>query len=458
MRALWLGLLLHVALGHAQDSWRDAGMPHSTAGVRQVFFDDQQDSLIAVGYITEAEFNDYGTPSILSYRHGTWNTIVTAQGTVSSVARYADTLLVAGNIMEIGGVEVRRVGAYYNGAWHSYGEIGGEVGDGIIRKLKVVDGALYAVGSFNQADGHPANGIVKRENGHWVPLGNLQTDSDPILTDVIEYQGDIYVCGALSLAPGGENGIARFDGTSWTAPGGGILGGNAGGLCMAIYQDELVLGGTIHRSAGNPGHMIMRWNGEEWRGLGGHLRDQNNDTIGEARCYALLSYEDKLLVAGGFWYAGGVPASRFAIWDGEDWCGTGDEWEGYGESLAMFDDTLFMASGYKVNGMPVNRIAKWVGGPIEGSACTTVGMQDYTEGTRIQVASFGGGRFNLSGLCGTNVIYRVMDPTGRTVQQGHTQRTDRLELDLSPYGPGVYGVHLSCHGMGGRAIKLVNSE
>lgn len=454
MRTLCIGLWLLSIPCVAQENWRDAGMYDYTVGVRQLFNDPVANSVMALGQITRV--NDFGTPSILSYSNGTWNQTVAARGWVYSAERWGDTLLLAGNLWQVDGVAVNKVGAYYDEAWHPFGTVGGDFGDGHIRKLKVLNGTLYAIGAFEYADGLLCNGIAKRENGRWVNVGTFATDNGtPIFTDIISYLGDIYACGAVSLAPGGENGIIRFDGTSWTSPGGGILGGNAGGLCMAVYQNELILGGTIHRSAGNAGHMIMRWNGEEWRGLGGHLRDQNNDTIGEARCYAILPYEDKLLVAGGFWYAGGVPASRFAIWDGNNWCGTGDEWEGYGESLTIFDDTLFMASGYEVNGLPVNRVAKWVGGPVEGVNCSTVSVLEHAESSAIAVTALGNGRFILRNMCGTLVQYRVVDLSGRTILTGSSNRTDE-ELDLGPFSAGVYTVVMSCTEGGGYLGKLIN--
>ncbi|MBL7938970.1 MAG: T9SS type A sorting domain-containing protein [Flavobacteriales bacterium] len=448
--ALWAGVAV------AQDNWRDAGMIDYTVGVRQLFADTVTNNLLAMGQITRV--NDFGTPSILGYSNGTWNETVAARGWVYSAARWGDTLLIAGNLWQVDGVAVNKVGAFYNGSWHSFGIVGGDFANGSIWKLRVLDGTLYAVGSFDYADGHLCNGVAKRENGQWVNLGSFETDNgDPIFTDIISYHGDIYACGAVSLAPGGENGIIRYDGTSWTAPGGGILGGNAGGLCMAIYNDELVLGGTIHRSAGNPGHMIMRWNGEEWRGLGTHLRDQNNDTIGEARCYALLPYEDKLLVAGGFWYAGGVPASRFAIWDGERWCGTGDEWEGYGESLTIFDDTLFMASGYEVNGMPVNRIAKWVGGPIEGTVCSSpLGIVE--EVCRLEPLIFpnpGSGNFVLRWPLHPGTSFDVIDPIGRLITTGRLDSGGESRLEFGTIASGLYTIEFTSRERVARTLRFL---
>lgn len=452
MRVIWMGLCLLSSACVAQDNWRDAGMPHWTVGIRQVYAERFSDSLFAIGQVTEV--NDFGTPSLMTYRRGAWTAYLQPRGALYTAVRWGDTLVIGGTLWEVDGVLVTSTAAYFDGNWHAYGDFV----NGSVRKLRVLNGTLYAVGGFEFADGNLCNGIAKRENGQWVNVGNLEyIAADPILVDVIEYQGDIYACGAVSLAPDGARGIIRYNGTTWTAPGGGILGGPSGGLCMALYNDELVLGGTIHRSAGNAGHMIMRWNGQEWRGLGGHLRDQNNDTIGEARCYALLPYEDKLLVAGGFWYAGGMPASRFAIWDGTKWCGTGDEWEGYGESLTIFDDSLFMASGHEVNGMPVNRVAKWVGGPIEGAWCTTVGItEDRQTDTPLVYPNPSNGSFMVSLAQHGNALYRIVDSVGRTISAGRLNAQGRAQLDLAHVASGVYTLCIDIGTTAPFNIRLIN--
>jgi len=458
MRALWLGLWLLSIPCFAQDNWRDASMPHQTVGIRQVLDDEISDSLIAVGLITEV--GDYGTLSMLRYRSGRWSTFGTASGWVYTAVHYGDTLVVGGNLRAVDGITVSRIAAFFNGQWHpfgTFGDIGEDLGNWSIRKLRVLDGTLYAVGSFEFADGHLCNGIARRENGQWVNVGNLvDNGGDPILVDVIAYQGDIYACGSVCVAPSNNCGIIRFDGTAWSAPGGGILGGVGSGLCMAIYQDELVVGGSIYRGAGNAGHMIMRWNGQEWLGLGGHLRDQNNDTIGAARCYALLPYADKLLVAGGFWYAGGVPASRFAIWDGTNWCGTGDEWEGYGESLTIFDDTLFMASGYEVNGNPVNRVAKWVGGAIAGNTCTSVSLgEPAAPKPPAIIMDSGGGHFILrTGLLAPWSL-TIVDAQGRVIRSERTTGSGEQPIDLTGQPPGLYSIILKYPNAPPEALRVV---
>ena len=457
MRALWLVFVLSSCVCAAQDNWADAGMPYYSVGFRQVYSDPGTDSLLALGLVTEG--NDFSGFNLLAYKRGTWSIIEQGRGELRSAVRYGDTLVIAGGLWEVDGIPVSRIAARYNGTWHSFGTFGDTLGNWGIRKLRVLNGTLYAVGGFEYVDGHLCNGIAKRENGHWVNIGLLESDSssDPILTDVIEFQGEIYACGLVSIAPGGENGIVKYDGTSWTAPGGGIRGGNAGGLCMAIYNNELVLGGTIHRSAGNAGHMIMRWNGTEWHGLGSHLRDQNNDTIGEARCYALLPYQDKLLVAGGFWYAGGVPAGRFATWDGENWCGNNDEWELFGESLTVFDDTLFMASGYELNGMPINRIAKWVGGPVEGSPCTSVGIEEDDQAALPMIyPNPSSGSFVVSVARYPNAAYRVFDPFGRIVTYGRLDAFGIAQVNMGHTASGVYSISIDTVTAGHFNLRIVH--
>ena len=175
-----------------------------------------------------------------------------------------------------------------------------------------------------------------------------------------------------------------------------------------------------------------------------------------ARCYALLPYQDKLLVAGGFWYAGGVSASRFATWDGLNWCGTADEWDGYGESLTMFNDTLFMASGYGLNSVPVNRIAKWINGPIEGNLCTTVGIDHRpyrTETTIFPDPAIGD--IQITSPKYPNRAFDVLDAQGRIVHQGQLDAYGSCRLEVSHFKPGMYCVRLKRADQRTEAIRFI---
>ena len=453
-------LLFAPALASAQFHWADANLPARSVGLRGLYNDPQEEQLLAIGLTTTA-FNDFTFTVIPACNEGSWTLGSAFSGWTYTAIRYGDTLLVGGGLTEVDGVPVTGVAAYHGGTWHSFGDFNS---DYVIRRLKILDDELYAVGSFAVADGTVCNGVAKRQGGRWVNVGELAYLglNDPHFTDVIKYQGDLYVSGVVRLAPNGETGIIKYDGQTWTAPGGGILGGFAGGRTMAVYQGELYLGGSIDLNAGNAGHMIMRWNGSEWNSVGGHLRDQYNSTAGPARCLALLNYGDKLLAAGGFQYAGGVPAQCFAIWDGSRWCGTGDSFTGglECEALEVFADTLYMASGRIVNGDTVNRLVKWVEGPIEGTFCSSpVNVAEVALPITPSVyPNPGNGLFTLSAPGLAKTRYRIVDPLGRVVSQGLLGPQGATQLDLEHAAAGLYNVILEPAKGGALGIKLIVTD
>ncbi len=423
-------------------------MPGRSLGVRQLYVDPLENKLYVLGVITSGG-TDITYKHIMRYDGSSWNSDLVVQGHPYTAIRYGDTLLLGGGGLMIDGLSVSCVGAYYDGQWHPFGEFD----TGSCRKLRIIDGDLYAVGSFNYADGNYCNGVAKRENGQWKNVGSLENEfpnDNANLTDVAKYQGDLYVCGGLNMMPNGENAVARFDGTNWSSPGGGVLGGVAAGRCLTVYNDELYMGGSIYQSSGNAGHMIMRWNGSEWNDVGGGFQDQWGTTNGAARCYALYEHEGKLLAGGGFFFAGGIPANKFAIWDGERWCGAGDTMTSESESFAVYNDTLYMASGLVLNGDSVNKVIKWIGDPMMSTAaCSEVAVTEASDPARISLwPNPVADHLTLNIPYDGDLAFQITDALGRTVMAGNTNTTQDLRIYVGGLPVGMYSLTLNIKGHG----------
>jgi len=441
-----LALVCLASLASAQNNWVDAGMPGRTVGSLRLAADPEL-GLISIGNITETD--NFGAPIIPCYQNGAWNILRGFRGSVTDAIRYGDTLVVCGTLYAVieedgDSIPVTNIAAYYGDAWHPYGSFDSV---GAIRRLKVLNGELYALGPFLQADGQLCNGVAKRVGGQWLPVGLLPLQfpfNAPNITDAIIYQGDLFVCGTIYLAPSnGFDGIVRFDGQNWAAPGGGLMGGGSG-LAMAVYEEELYLGGSFSLGAGNAGHMIQKWNGTEWYSVGGHLRDGNNSTNGGARCYALFEHQGKLLAAGGFQFAGGVPAQTFAIWDSSVWCGTSDAISNESHSIALYNDTIYLASGRWVNGDSTNTVVKWVSGPVEGSVCTEVSVPESEAGNVFSLfPNPASTSVTLTSHTSSSTSFTVLDALGRAVEQGSARSNEQVSLSLEGWAPGMYHVRLS---------------
>jgi hypothetical protein len=150
------------------------------------------------------------------------------------------------------------------------------------------------------------------------------------------------------------NGIAKWDGASWSALGSGMTGPVK---ALEVYDDgsgpALYAGGNFPIAGGVLVHACAKWDGANWSDVGGGV---------DRRIDCLTVFDDgtgPVLVAGGtFQHAGGVAVEHVARWDGTQWrpCGTG--LGGFVSALAVFDDgsgPALYAAGYDVG------VARWNG-------------------------------------------------------------------------------------------------
>jgi len=124
---------------------------------------------------------------------------------------------------------------------------------------------------------------------------------------------DVYVVGNFTTAGGVmANGIAKWDGSTWSALGNGLgsrYPSYAGTVCaIAVSGSDVYVGGYFATAGGVSANNIARWNGStnSWSALGSGV-DGNVSAIA-------VSGSD-VYVGGYFWIAGGVPAQGIAKWD-----------------------------------------------------------------------------------------------------------------------------------------------
>lgn len=457
-RYAWLALLA-CSTAFSQN-WVEAGMPgYNPTNLIKLVVDSLEDRLLVVGYTTVTGMNS--EQAILRYREGAWDTIGTFYGGLADAERFGDTLVVAGasSLYAVNDVSVQGIAAYYSGAWHPFGSF--DLG---IRKLKLINGELYAIGGFSYVDGQLCNGIAKRVGGQWQcfdPPPQTQSGGGPDLYDAEWYQGQIYACGNFSFNANGENDIIAFDGSAWYAPGGGLTDGLGNGRCLTVYQDELYFGGGFTVQNGNAGNCIMKWNGTEWSGLNGDLQGYFGDNQTLATAIDFLHHDGKLLVCGEFSYVAGFQANRFAVWDGSKWCGYSDT---FGDnstcrSMAIYHDTLYAACGFELNGQPINQVVKWVGDPaFDGEYCNaSIGIQESGAQVPMRLVSLGAGLFRIHLAEPAELRYRIVDAAGRAVDPWRSATVGQeAVVDLSTYANGLYLVNAVVNGTPS-VLKIVHA-
>jgi hypothetical protein len=238
--------------------------------------------------------------------------------------------------------------------------------------------ALYVGGDFDTAGGVSVNHIARWDGTAWVPLSGPSgtgTGSDVYALAVFDDGSGLalYAGGAFSIAGGVTvNGIARWDGSQWSALSGPAGTGVIGSVnALAVFDDgtgpALYAGGQIGTAGGLTVNNIARWDGSQWSALSGPAA-----TGVTGRINALAAFDDGpgwALYAGGWLEtAGGVTVSHIARWDGRAWSalGTGVEGGYFPElyALSAFDDgtgpILYVGGWFTTaGGLPVSNIAAW---------------------------------------------------------------------------------------------------
>ena len=261
----------------------------------------------------------------------------------------------------------------------------------------------------------------------------------------------LYAGGLFSHAPGGVSafGIARWDGTAWSALGAGCqnLDNDLGVAALAVFDDDgsgpdlpaLYAAGDFNQAGGVPMNRIGRWDGASWSPLG----SGTNDAV-----HALAVWDDdgagphpSALYAGGwFSQAGGVSAGAIARWDGTSWSAVGGALAppyNSVDALTVFDDDgagphapVLVAAGFftTIAGVNASHIAQWDGsswsalGSGTNSDVEALAVFDDDGPGPIPPALYVGGTFTMAGGIAAPYLAR-WDGTSWSAAGGGTNAT-----------------------------------
>lgn len=370
MRPLFLLAGLCGSVASAQ--WIPSRVPGVAEGFTDVTASVTGDSVFAVGLV--AYGSDYWQDNnpVFMYTQGQWTAYPDLNGMVYSTVVYHDTLLAGGDFDRVEDTIPSNGIAYLSEAgWRPYGTFPGIAS---VQKLRVIDDTLYAAGVFERPG--PNQAVMRRDGGQWVGVGTWEQNS-PYAADLIKYHGALVAVGNLFFGECGR--VAYLEGDQWHCLGNGILGGLSSARCMAVYHDDLYLGGSISVGEGNPGQEIIRWNGHEYLAVGQGVQYVQNGFDGFCTVSDMVVHNDVLYVCGGFRYASGIPARGVAAWNGAEWCAPeGDIRTGFGGApyLDFYRDTLFVACGDTANGVFVNCLAKFGGTTYQNVCTSTLDVSD----------------------------------------------------------------------------------
>jgi hypothetical protein len=318
------------------------------------------------------------------------------------------SLYVGGTFTQVGGgLTAPHVAKWANTNWY----VVGTGTDGDVLALAILNKALYLGGVFTVAGPYTANGIARWNGSTWSGMsgGVGWGGSVNALAVYDEGNGPVLFVGGLFSFPDGSgaysNYVARWTGKEWSfVPYGttGVVG--ALGVFDSGRGPSLYVGGNFPQVAGLNVNNIARWKRGTWSALSHAV----NGTVN-----ALEVFDDgtgsgpSLYAAGNLTSAGAVPVNRIAKWNGEFWTALDAGTNGQIKALKVFDDGsgpgLYAAGDFTTAGpTPAMHIAKWSGyswsslGSGLGLPGDTVNaLCVYGDGYGLKL--YAGGRFTKAG-------------------------------------------------------------
>ncbi|MCK4340657.1 MAG: hypothetical protein KAY37_02895 [Phycisphaerae bacterium] len=348
-------------------------------------------AVYGVDLVAGGDFETAGglpAPLMARWDGSTWSNMGTEEavmwGEVWTLVVLDNKLYAAGDLMTLG--PVRHVAEWDGNTWNNIGVV-----DGAVSVVGECNGELYAGGSYSSIGGTPTDYLAEFRPPYWFTVGAMPGGAH----DWVEvralavYQDELYVGGDFPMV-GDEwmANIAKWDGTAWSCPGGGV---DYDIDALAVYNGDLYAGGGFTEAGGVPVERIARWDGSNWSALGSGC---------DSHVLALTEYDDQLYVGGEFTTAGGAGAEHIARWTGSNWDTVGTGTDGDVCALAVYDGDLYVGGEFTMaGGVPAENIARW-----NGSTWSAVGS-GLSGGQLARVYAFAvynnklyaGGRFMAAG-------------------------------------------------------------
>jgi hypothetical protein len=370
-------------------------------------------------------------------------------------------LIVGGGFKVAGGIVVNRIVRWDGDHWWPLGD--GMTGT--VFALAVFDAGsgprLIAGGSFLYAGTGPAFRVAQWDGHTWSPMGagtngtvyELLVEQDPAGGEPALFAGGAFTHTGLQPV----SNIARWDGTAWSSLGTGMSGPSSRVTDLARFDRPdgsghwLVAAGVFEMAGGFPANNIAAWDGSNWSPLGAGL----GKFVSDLCVYSAVGSPSQVLVAcGSFSLAGGLPASRIAQWDGDNWSPLGSGLSTFNGASAMgvhdhgagggpfllVSGTFPTAGGIAANGFAQWNGASWSVPGTEGGVAQVQQFVYYQLPTAAAPELFAVGESQFAGGQPANSIARLEGSSWKPVKGGLHEEVNGLlsHDDGSGAGPALY--------------------
>lgn len=314
----------------------------------------------------------------------TWSALGAGlDGYAKALAVGGGNLYAGGSFDTAGGTVARNIARWDGASWSA---LGSGV-DNMVMALAWAGNQLYAGGYFEMAGGNPASRLAAWDGGAWSEFNGGAGDA---VTSIAPFGLGIAIAGWFTtVGPVTQTvnarSVARWSGSDWSAPGGGIAP-PGWAKALAAAGGNLYAAGTFTTAGGIPANHVARWDGAAWTSLGSGL----SQTSGAFDASALAADATQVYVGGAFDRAGGVTTPNIARWGSSNgaWSALGqginDDRVGDAEVSAVVRTLLpvggdVIAAGHyrEAGGVRVNAVSRWsnaagawsaVGGGLGGDA------------------------------------------------------------------------------------------
>ena len=348
----------------------------------------------------------YGStsPTLKMWDGGQWSTIGTFTNSsgaadVYDLAFAGNDLYAAGAFTQVNGVAVNGLAQWNGTSWTAVSFQGAAL------SLAVSGNDLYVGGLFTNLDGVGVmmTNIGMWDGSAWHALGNgLGAANSAYVRAVVASQGlakAVYAGGNFTNSgPQAATNLAVWNGSTWTAVGGGVNGTVYG---LALSGGTLYAAGGFTQAGDVSANYVAAWNGANWSALGGGLSGGAN---------GIAAFNNLICVTGSFATAGGIAVSNFAAWNGTSWSAAGTGLNGTGFRVVGTATNVFVGGAFaSANGVTVNGITSWDG--AQWSPIGTPGRMNGVGGFVFALATdetnwFAGGVINSAGLVAATNIAR----------------------------------------------------
>jgi hypothetical protein len=263
-------------------------------------------------------------------------------------------VVAGGRFLSDGLVMLRRIGLWDGTRWCVMG--GGTGVDNYVLALDSDGAEVYLAGMFNKANQHYNVGRIARWREYrFYSLTNSDNGAMEVVTSLTVQDGNLFV---------GGGSLRMWNGDWWQQ-----LGGGTGNRVLAVAADDnyVYAGGTFAVAGGLPANKIARWDGSSWTTLG--------PGIVNGMVFSMVLDASDLYVGGEFDSAGFVTANNIARWDGM-WSTLDSGTDGPVYAVTMMGGDLYAGGSFSVaGGVSANNIARWDGStwyPLSGGTAGPV--------------------------------------------------------------------------------------